>query len=113
MSANLNEFTDTNFEAEVLKSETPVLVDFGADWCPPCQMLAPTIEAIASQYSGKVHVGTLNVDKNPKVAIKYKVSSLPTVALFHKGELVEQHVGLRPPKFYTALLDKHLQERAA
>ena len=74
---------------------------------------APTMEAIAEQYAGKVQVGTVDVDRNPKVAMKYRVSSLPTVALFKKGEIVEQAVGLRPQKFFTALLDKHLQESAA
>lgn len=96
--------TAENFGAEVLKSEKPVLVDFYADWCGPCKMVAPIIEEIARDYSDKVKVGKINVDEQSSLAIKYGIQSIPTVILFKKGEVVQKIVGYRPKESYVALL---------
>jgi len=79
-------FTTANFEEEVLKSEIPVLVDFYADWCGPCQMMAPVIGQLASEYEGRVKIGKLNVDENPEVMAEYKIMSIPTMIIFRNGK---------------------------
>ena len=94
-SENVKEFTDQNFDSEVLKSSTPVLVDFWAEWCMPCRMLTPTIEKLARDYAGKVKVGKLDTDANRDVAIKYSISAIPTVILFKDGQVAQKFVGLR------------------
>jgi thioredoxin len=104
-SANVKEFTDQNFEAEVLKSSTPVLVDFWAEWCPPCRMLTPTIEKLANDYSGKVKVGKVDTDSNRDVSIKYGIMSIPTVILFRNGEVTQKFVGLRNEREFREALD--------
>jgi thioredoxin 1 len=104
-SENVVEFTDQNFETEVLKSSTPVLVDFWAEWCMPCRMLAPTIEKIAKDYAGKVKVGKLDTDANRDVAAKYSISAIPTVILFKDGQVSQKFVGLRQEKDFKAALD--------
>ncbi len=86
-------FTSANFEEEVLKSEIPVLVDFYADWCGPCQMMAPVIEQLAGEYEGRVKIGKLNVDENPDIAVQYKVMSIPTMIIFKNGEVFSKEVG--------------------
>lgn len=87
------EFTEQNFEEEVLKSELPVLVDFYADWCGPCKMMAPVMEEMAEKYAGRINVGKLNVDSSPAVAAGYRVMSIPTMILFVNGEIRETIVG--------------------
>src|SRR5688572_18214221 len=104
-SENVVEFTDQNFEQEVLKSSTPVLVDFWAEWCMPCRMLAPTIEKIAKDYDGKVKVGKLDTDGNSDVAAKYSISAITTVILFKNGEVAQKFVGLRKEKEFKAALN--------
>jgi thioredoxin 1 len=89
-------FTDANFEAEVLKSEVPVLVDFYADWCGPCKMMAPSIEQLATEYEGKVKIGKLDVDTNGVTAQHYRVMSIPTLLIFKGGEVVDTIVGAVP-----------------
>ena len=88
--------TDQNFEQEVLRADLPVLVDFWASWCGPCQMLAPVIAEIAEEYAGKVKVGKVNVDEQPNLANRYGITSIPTVMLFKNGEVVSTSLGYRP-----------------
>ncbi|MGE3107140.1 MAG: thioredoxin [Phycisphaerales bacterium] len=94
-SQNVTQFTDANFDAEVLQSETPVLVDFWAEWCMPCRMLAPTIDQLAEQFSGKVKVGKLDTDSNRNVSVKYGISAIPTVLIFKGGQVAKKFVGLQ------------------
>lgn len=87
-------FTDENFNREVLSSDIPVLVDFYADWCGPCKMLAPTIEALAGEFEGKVKIGKLNVDNAPDTAQNYGIMSIPTLLYFKNGEVVNKSIGV-------------------
>ena len=103
---NVKEFTDGNFEQEVLKSSEPVLVDFWAEWCGPCRMLAPTIDKIANEYQGKVKVGKLDTDVNRDVSIKYNISAIPTVILFKDGQVAQKFVGLRQERDFKEAIDK-------
>lgn len=96
--------TTSNFEKEVLESDLPVLVDFWADWCGPCKMLASTIEEIAKEYEGKVKVGKVNIDEFAQLAIKYGVASIPTVILFKDGQAVDKSVGFVPKANLEAML---------
>ena len=105
MAENVHEFTDQNFEDEVLKSDVPVLVDFWAEWCMPCRMLAPTIEKLANEYAGKVRVGKLDTDANRDVSIKYGISAIPTVILFKGGQVAQKFVGLRQERDFREALD--------
>jgi thioredoxin 1 len=86
-------FTDANFDAEALKCELPVVVDFWAEWCGPCRMIGPIIEELAEKFDGKAKVGKLNVDENPQVAMKYGVRSIPTVLFIKNGEVVDKIIG--------------------
>jgi len=102
---NVKEFNDQNFETEVLKSATPVLVDFWAEWCMPCRMLAPTIDKIAKDYAGKVKVGKVDTDSNRDVSIKYGINAIPTVILFKNGQVAQKFVGLRHERDFKEALD--------
>ncbi len=90
----VHEFTDSNFKTEVLSAATPVVVDFWAEWCMPCRMLAPTIDAIASDFNGRVKVGKLDIDKHQAVSVDYKITAIPTVLIFKGGELKKKFVGM-------------------
>jgi len=103
---NTLEFTDANFEQEVLKADRPVLVDFWAEWCGPCKALGPVIDELARDYTGKVKVGKVNTDSNTGISVKFSVSAIPTVILFNKGEIVEKFVGLRGKKDFQVALDR-------
>ena len=102
---NVKEFSDENFESEVLKSDQPVLVDFWAEWCQPCRMLAPTISKIANDYAGKVKVGKVDTDANRDISMKYGISAIPTVILFKNGQVAQKFVGLKAEKDFKAALD--------
>jgi thioredoxin 1 len=102
------ELTDSNFETEVINSDVPVLVDFWAEWCQPCRMLAPTIDELAGEYAGKVKVGKVDTDSNREVSVKYGISAIPTVMLFKGGELEKKFVGLTPKDQFKAALDAAL-----
>jgi thioredoxin 1 len=104
-SENVKEFTDGNFEAEVLNSSEPVLVDFWAEWCMPCRALAPTIEKIAKDYAGKAKVGKVDTDSNRDISIKYGINAIPTVILFKDGQVAAKFVGLKPEREFKDAID--------
>lgn len=99
------QFTDDNFKAEVLEAELPVLVDFYADWCGPCKMMAPVVEALAAEYEGRVKIGKLNVDQSPDTAGQYGIMSIPTLLFFKNGEVVNKIVGAVPKSDLEQALD--------
>jgi thioredoxin 1 len=105
---NILEFSDQNFEQEVLKSDKPVLVDFWAEWCAPCRMIAPAVEEIAGLYAGRAKVGKLNVDENGSVTSRYNIRSIPTLLIFKNGEIKDQLVGTTSKANLAKLLDKNL-----
>lgn len=102
---NVTEFTDSNFQEEVLKSKEPVLVDFWAPWCGPCRMIAPVVEELAGEYNGTVKVGKVNIDDSPGAAQSYSVSSIPTLMIFKDGDVVERFVGVQPKARLQKALD--------
>ena len=99
------EFTDANFEDQVIKSDVPVLVDFWAPWCGPCKAIAPIVEEIADKYDGKVKVGKLNTDDNQEVASRYGIMSIPTLLIFDNGEVTEKIVGAQSKQAIAAKID--------
>ena len=113
MAANgIIEVTDANFDQDVLKSETPVLVDFWAAWCAPCRMLAPTVEAVADKYVATARVVKLNVDDNPSVSQRYGIKGIPTLILFKNGREEERVVGATSEVAISRMLDKHISTAA-
>ena len=108
MSRKLHEFTDANFEKDVLQSELPVLVDFWADWCGPCRRVGPVIESLAEEYDGSFKIGKLDVDANRETAKRFGISSIPAVFLFKEGQVIESFVGVRPQERYKQALDQVL-----
>lgn len=107
-SDKVQTFSDTDFEQSVLKASHPVLVDFWAEWCGPCRMLAPAVDALAEDFNGRVVVGKLNVDDNPMTPARYGIRGIPTLLLFKGGQVVEQVVGLADKGQLKQLIDKHV-----
>ena len=107
-SDNVQTFTDGDFEETVIKAGVPVLVDFWAEWCGPCKRLAPTVDALAADYAGKVTFGKLNVDDNPNTAFRFQVRGIPTLLLFKGGQVVESVVGVTQKEDLKKVIDKHL-----
>jgi thioredoxin 1 len=107
-SAHIKELTDENFDAEVLKSDLPTLVDFWAVWCGPCKQIAPMVDALANDYAGKLKVGKMDVDHHQIVPQNYRVTSIPTLLLFKGGKVVSQLVGAAPRAKLEAEIQKHL-----
>ncbi|NOZ75035.1 MAG: thioredoxin [FCB group bacterium] len=108
MAENVFEFTDQNFESEVLQSGSPVLVDFWAEWCGPCKVIGPVVEDIANDYKDQVKVGKLNVDHNQQTAMKYGIRSIPSLLVFKDGSVYNQIVGSVPRERITKLLEEAL-----
>jgi thioredoxin 1 len=100
--------TDATFDGEVLASELPVLVDFWAEWCPPCHRLAPVLDELAAEYDGRVRVVKVDVDANPRVTRAYGIQAMPTLSVFHKGEVVSQVVGAQSKSRLRAQIDSAL-----
>ncbi len=107
-SANIVTLSDQNFDTEVLQSKIPVMVDFWAEWCGPCKMLSPTVDAVADQYAGKVKVAKLNVDDNNNSTVRYNVRGIPTLLIFQNGQVKEQLVGAQPKGNIEKILDKYV-----
>jgi len=108
MPDTITQVTDSTFEAEVLKSTIPVLVDFWAEWCGPCRMVAPVVEEVAKQYEGKVKVAKVDVDQNQRVATQFQIRSIPSLYIFKNGKVAGQIVGAVPKQQITSALDKIL-----
>jgi thioredoxin 1 len=106
----LKTFRDDNFEAEVLRSRQPVLVDFWATWCPPCRIIAPHVEALAEEFQGRALVGKLDVDQNPTIAERYGITGIPTLLVFKNGQVVDQRVGAVPKAELVRMLEAHSAE---
>ena len=113
MSEHVSDVNDQDFEAQVLNSDKPVLVDFWAPWCAPCRMLAPTVEAVAQNFQGSASVVKLNVDDNPAVSQRYGIKGIPTLILFKGNKEVERVVGATSKEAISRMIDKHVQSGAA
>jgi thioredoxin 1 len=101
-------FTDAGFDSDVLQSDKPVLVDFWAEWCGPCRMMTPTIDAVATDYAGKAKIGKLNVDDNGQTAMRYQIRGIPALLLFKGGKVVDQRVGAVGKSDLQKMLDPHV-----
>ena len=107
MSQNIVTLTNDNFESEVKKTGTPILVDFWAEWCGPCRMVAPVLETIAEEMQGKVRIGKVNVDEESGLAGRYGIQSIPTLLLFKEGRVVDQYIGATTREVLVKMLQKH------
>jgi thioredoxin len=107
--SNTLTFTDSSFDTDVLSSDVPVLVDFWAEWCGPCRMMGPTVDQVATDYTGKVKVGKLDVDSNQQTAMRYGIRGIPTLLLFKGGKIVDQKVGTIGKPEFQKMLDAHVK----
>ena len=107
MSKNILTLTNGNFESEVKKSGAPILIDFWAEWCGPCRMVAPVLETIADELQGKVRVGKVNVDEESSLAARYGIQSIPTLLLFKEGKVVDQYIGATTRDVLVKMLQRH------
>jgi thioredoxin 1 len=105
---NTLNFTDASFDQDVINSEIPVLVDFWAEWCGPCRVMTPTVDALAEDYKGRIKVGKLNVDENNQTAMRFQVRGIPMLLLFKGGKVVDQRVGAMGKSEVQKMLDAHL-----
>jgi thioredoxin 1 len=105
-------FSDGAFDQDVLNSDLPVLVDFWAPWCGPCKAMSPTVDALATEYAGKIKIGKMNTDDNPATPMRYQVRGIPTLILFKGGKVVDQRVGAMPKPELQKMLEPHLVARA-
>jgi thioredoxin 1 len=108
MSANIVNLTSETFDSEIKKPGSPILVDFWAEWCGPCRMVAPVLEQLASEYSGRVRVGKVNVDEQSALASKYGIQSIPTLLLFKEGKVVDSMIGAGTRDVLVRLVDRHI-----
>ena len=108
MAGTTLEFTDANFDSDVLKADVPVLVDFWAAWCGPCRQMTPTIDALATDYAGRVKIGKMDVDANQQTPARYNIRGIPTLLIFKGGQVVEQMVGARGKSDVQKVLDSHI-----
>ena len=106
MMAEVLDVTDQSFEDEILKSETPVIIDFWAEWCAPCRAIAPIIKELAASYGGKVKIVKMNIDENPSTPGRYGVRAIPTVLAFQNGAVVDQITGARPKSAFEEMVEK-------
>ena len=108
MSEHIHHVTDDTFDAEVLQSQSPVLVDYWAEWCGPCKAIAPTLEEVAKEYLGKLKVAKVNVDENGDLSARFGIRSIPTLVIFKDGRVVGQQTGALPKDQIRSLLQKHI-----
>ncbi len=108
MSENIVHLTDDNFEDEVIKSDILAMIDFWAEWCGPCKVIAPAVDELAEEYNGKVKVGKLNVDDNPNVSAKYSIRGIPTLLFFKEGKVVNQLVGVQSKAAIKKVFDENI-----
>ncbi len=108
---NTKIFTDASFDVDVINSDVPVLVDFWAEWCGPCRMMTPTVDALADDYTGRLKVGKLNVDENNGTAQRYQVRGIPMLLLFKDGKVVDQRVGAMGKSEVQKMIDAHVEAK--